>query len=140
MNYHGAGILFYKKQQSKLSILLAQRKRSGVWSIPGGGRDGCDSDPWSVANRETAEEFGSVPSRHQVKSSWTYPFGILGFHWTTFVVEALDPPPIESYPDRRARDFVNEFRNVAWFPINALPPKTHWLLYPVIWKLRMLAL
>jgi 8-oxo-dGTP pyrophosphatase MutT (NUDIX family) len=137
MNYQGAGILFYAIQEQGVFILLAQRKRSGVWSIPGGGRHHSDADPWSTAHRETTEEFGSMPTPHRVKFSQNYPFGILGFRWTTFVVEVLDQPPIVAYPDRQAADFADEFRDAAWFPICALPPKTHWLLYPLIWKLRM---
>ena len=140
MSYQGAGILLFAKQDLKFSILLAQRRRSGIWSIPGGGREGSDSDEWSTAHRETTEEFGKVPEPLQATFSLTYPFGILGFHWTTFVVEVTDPPPIETYPNRQVRDFVNEFRDAAWFPIDALPPKIKCLLYSVIWKLRMLAL
>ena len=136
-SYHGAGILLCGKHEQEVSILLAQRKRSGVWSVPGGGRHGSDVDPWSTAHRETTEEFGSVPSPHQVKFSLTYPFGIFGFHWTTFVVKVPELPPVATYPNRQARDFVNEFRDAAWFSISALPPKIHWLLYPAILRLRM---
>lgn len=139
MSYHGAGILFCARLEQGISILLAQRKRSGIWSIPGGGRHESDDAPWGTAHRETSEEFGSLPDPHQVKFTLTYPFGILGFQWTTFVVETLNPPPITIYPNRHSRDFANEFRDAAWFRIVALPPKTHWLLYPAIWKLRMIS-
>jgi len=136
MSYHGAGILIYGRHGQDLTVLLARRKHSGVWSIPGGGHHESDTDPWSTAQRETTEEFGCIPSNHQVKFSQTYPFRIIGFQWTTFVVEVPETPPTTLYPDRRARDFSIEFSDAAWFPSHSLPPKTHWLLYPVIWKLR----
>ncbi len=59
MTYHGAGILFFTRQEGIISVLLAQRKRSGVWSIPGGGIHDSDDNPWETAKRETIEEFGS---------------------------------------------------------------------------------
>jgi 8-oxo-dGTP pyrophosphatase MutT (NUDIX family) len=135
--YHGAGILFFVKHEQEVLILLGQRRRSGVWSIPGGGRHESDTDSWVTAQRETTEEFGSVPETHHIKFTLTYPFGIFGFRWSTFVIEVQDCLPISSYPDRQSRDFANEFRDAAWFPISALPPKIHWLLYPAIWRLRM---
>lgn len=107
-----------------------------VWSVPGGGRHKTDADSWSTARRETSEEFGSLPDSYHVRFPLTYPFGILGFQWTTFVAEVPEIPSIDVYPDRFAPDFKEEFRDAAWFPISALPPKTHWLLYPAIWRLR----
>jgi 8-oxo-dGTP pyrophosphatase MutT (NUDIX family) len=134
--YQGAGILFFTQSHNETSVLLGQRRRSGVWSIPGGRWHESDSDPWATAYRETVEEFGSVPTGHQERSSLRYPFGLFGFDWTTFLLEVPDPPAIAAYPDRQAQDFHVEFRDAAWFPIHSLPPKTHWLLYPLIWKLR----
>ena len=133
--YRGAGILFCVKKSADYSILLGQRRGSGVWSIPGGGRHADDEDSWATAARETNEEFGSVPTPYQQRFSVTYPFGILGFHWKTFVIELDDAPDQQCFPNRMARDFSKEFRQAAWFPIRALPKKTHWLLYPAIWRL-----
>ena len=135
--YRGAGILFFTGQGSDTRILLARRKRSRVWSIPGGARDKTDEGLWATAFRETTEEFGSVPEPRQRRFSLTFPFLVLGFHWKTFVLELPEPPPVSTYPDRNARDFVKEFSDAEWIPIHSLPPKTHWLLYPVLWRLRI---
>ena len=137
MSYQGAGILFYARDKQTISLLLAQRKHSGVWSIPGGGTHGADSDPWATALRETTEEFGIVPPDHLRRFNLRFPFGLFGFDWTTFVVELPEIPTVELFPDLNAKDFHNEFRGTEWFPIHALPPKTHWLLYPLIWRFRL---
>lgn len=138
MSYHGAGILFFRQSSDHpVSILLGQRRYSGVWSIPGGGRASKDPDSWATARRETHEEFGFMPETHQQRFTLKYPFGLLGFDWTTFVVELPAHPSNPTFPDRTARDFHAEFRDADWFPIHALPAKTHWLLYPAVWRLQL---
>jgi 8-oxo-dGTP pyrophosphatase MutT (NUDIX family) len=115
------------------SVLLAQRN-AGEWSIPGGRSKASDGDHWATAKRETVEEFGSFPTGSDSMFSFRYPFRAVGFDWTTFVVKLAGVPA--GYPDRHARDFRAEFRDAAWFPASNLPPKSHWLLYPVLRKLR----
>jgi 8-oxo-dGTP pyrophosphatase MutT (NUDIX family) len=119
-----------------MSILLAQRRYTGVWSIPGGGRSRTDRDPWHNAERETEEEFGCIPVPHLDLFSLTYPFGRLGFDWKTFVIELPSQPDPARFPDRSAPDFAAEFKDAAWFPIHQVPSKTHWLLYPALLRLR----
>jgi len=134
--YRGAGIVFVCMEAGVPAILLAQRRRSGVWSIPGGGAERRDGgDFWRTALRETEEEFGRLPG--PTPAPWfaqRFPFGWLGFSWTTYVVRLGERP--EGFPNRNARDFTHEFRDAAWFPIDRLPPKCHWLLWPVVWRLR----
>ena len=133
-SFTGAGVLFVTPAgEGDVNLLLAQRL-SGIWSIPGGGSHRNDGDAWVTARRETTEEFGSFPSGSETLFSMRFPFGIMGFDWTTFVVRLRSVP--DCFPDRQARDFLAEFQDAAWFPVKQLPAKSHWLLMPVLWKLR----
>ena len=134
MPYRGAGILFVNQGDEGPTVLLACRRNSGVWSIPGGKRDEGDRNDWDTAVRETREEFGLIPEGFDRKPGLIIPFGFLGFHWRTFVVELAEHPA--SFPDHSARDFRQEFREACWFPLSAVPPKTHWLLLPLLIRLR----
>lgn len=144
-SYTGAGILFIAQVDGEVSgdekgdhVLLGCRKRSGVWSIPGGGSSYADTDPWDTALRETIEEFGEIPTPYARVSSMRFPFGVLGFDWTTFVLRLAKIPDPSLFPNSQAKDFRHEFRDAQWFPIQALPPKTHILLRPVIARMRIL--
>jgi len=130
--YAGAGILFIGDPTGDASphCLLGCRSRSGIWSIPGGEAHRGEQ-PWDTAFRETNEEFGELPNGMELICSLRFP--LLIFDWTTFVVRL---PEGSGLPDRTARDFSNEFRDAAWFPITALPLKTHPLIHPVIIRLR----
>lgn len=130
--YAGAGILFLS---SASDVLLARRK-SGVWSIPGGGAISADQGPWETAWRETAEEFGPVPDRWSREGSMRYPFGLLGFEWTTFVLRLEAPPAIDKFPVRAGTHFHHEFDDASWFSPRRLSGRTHWLLFPLVWRLR----
>jgi 8-oxo-dGTP pyrophosphatase MutT (NUDIX family) len=137
--YYGAGILFFVKGEGGIEILLAQRK-SGIWSIPGGGmsrRDGRNS--FACAKRETAEEFGA--NLAVTKSLETEPprrrrvsFRLFFFNWDTYIVELPCKP--SDYPSSTARDYRAEFRAHQWFTLSALPKKRHHLLLPVILLLK----
>lgn len=130
--YNGAGILFIGEPMgdSAQHCLLGCRRRSGVWSIPGG-KANRGEDPWVTAVREATEEFGRLPARAERICSVRFPLVL--FKWTTFVVRL---PEVSDFPDRTARDFAREFSNAAWFPIGALPLKMHPLIHPVIVRLR----
>jgi len=103
-------------------------------SIPGGGRSALDADPWATATRETREEFGVIPDGAIKRFDVSYPFAPL-FSWRTFAVQLPQKPESGTFPDETARDFRHEFTAAAWHDIRRLPRKTHWLLYPVIWKI-----
>lgn len=131
--YAGAGILFFcdSTADSGRHLLLGCRKRSGVWSIPGGEAHRGEQ-PWETALRETTGEFGEFPSGWERLSSVRFPFVL--FDWTTFVVRL--PETSAAYPDRTAKDFAREFGDAAWFPADSLPRKTRVLLHPVMMRLK----
>ena len=138
--YEGSGILFVAggaEHPSDMLVLLASRRRSGIWTIPGGGREPGDADCWATALREVTEEFGPLPRSAAKLGRQRYPFGLLGFEWTTHVVRLSAPTEAGVFPAEGARDFPHEFREAKWFPLKAMPPRTHLLLIPVLWKLRM---
>jgi 8-oxo-dGTP pyrophosphatase MutT (NUDIX family) len=134
--YKGAGILFYtRKPSGSIDILLARRKRSGIWSIPGGGADHGEHDRWQTATRETLEEFGNIPPGCLRSFVVTFPFAFAGFSWKTYVV-FLAQDFGGTFPDRQARDFNREFSDARWFPLTELPRKSHLLLWPAVNRLR----
>lgn len=129
--YEGAGVLFYRRKHDVGEVLLGERRKSGIWSVAGGGKSRSDTSAWETAQRETREELGVRPERSQIVHSQEYPLGFLGFAWTTFVLDvtgeawADSPAGAEFVPGAEATDFHHEFRTAGWWPINALPPKTH---------------
>lgn len=125
--YRGAGVLFVTPPATgRRKWLLAQRRRSGVWSIPGGGAHR-DEDFWTTATRETSEEFGHFPTTYSIAFSLRYP--LFWFDWTTFVVEV--PNADRFVPDRAAPHF-HEFRTAEWFDRDKLPNPLHYLLRPLL--------
>lgn len=135
--YSGAGILFIATTASKQDYLLLARRKSGVWSIPGGGRSSQDRDAASNAWRETREEFGELPCTGHLLFVLRYPFSLIGFDWTTLVIALRSPPDQSLFPSPKARDFFSEFTEARWFCICDLPKRTHFLLYPIIFRLRL---
>ena len=79
--YRGAGILFCAADADDWEVLLGRRK-SGVWSIPGGGREEGDWDAWATARRETGEEFGGARGTYRSCSSHPIP-------WAGFITRIL---------------------------------------------------
>ena len=134
-HYRGAGILFITATAPRRHHLLLARRKSGIWSIPGGGSSRHDSDAAATAWRETHEEFGPPQDHGQVLFTQRYPFALLGFDWTTFVVELPAIPDPSLFPSPHARDFRHEFTEARWFPITRLPKRTHPLLYPILLRL-----
>jgi 8-oxo-dGTP pyrophosphatase MutT (NUDIX family) len=129
--YSGAGILFVSKREGIDHALLGCRKKSKIWSIPGGGAHQKEP-PWDAAIRETTEEFGAIPGAWERIFSLRFPFIL--FDWTTFVVRLNEIPISSVFPDRHAHDFKYEFCDAQWFPIIKLPPNVHYLLKPVLIK------
>ena len=138
--YRGAGILFLARDHSGKLAMLLGRRRSGVWSIPGGARNRMDASAVDTAWRETHEEFGPLPANAGLPEqllTFSYPFSCLGFSWKTIVVMLPTMPDEHEFPSPAARDFHVEFTRADWFLISSLPPRTHLLLYPVIWRLKI---
>jgi 8-oxo-dGTP pyrophosphatase MutT (NUDIX family) len=135
-HYRGAGILFIAATAPRGHQLLLARRKSGVWSIPGGGSTRHDADAAATAWRETHEEFGHPPQPGQLLFTKRYPFSLFGFDWTTLVVELPATPAPSLFPSPHARDFHREFTEAGWFPANRLPKRTHLLLYPILLRLR----
>jgi 8-oxo-dGTP pyrophosphatase MutT (NUDIX family) len=126
--YQGAGILFCWRGPKGWEVLLAER-RSGVWSLPAGGRDNADADLWATAKRETIEEFGWLPQ--PARLLFAPPILLLPFYrWQTFVLK-LEAKP-DRYPDFSTAGFRAEFRQAAWFPLSSLPPRTHPMHWPTL--------
>jgi 8-oxo-dGTP pyrophosphatase MutT (NUDIX family) len=134
-HYCGAGILFIAATAPRGHQLLLARRKSGIWSIPGGGSTRHDADAAATAWRETREEFGHPQQPGQVLFTQRYPFSLFGFDWTTLVVELPAIPDPSLFPSPHARDFHREFTEARWFPITRLPKRTHSLLYPILFRL-----
>lgn len=136
--YRGAGILFVAddRDSGRPMVLLGSRLRSGIWTIPGGGCEAWDEDSWGTAVREVTEEFGPIPEEAERIGFQRYPFGLLGFEWTTHVVRFGSVPEAGAFPWNHARDFHREFRSAQWFPLSDTPANTHVLLWPLLWRLR----
>lgn len=163
--YCGAGILFVVMTNKTPEILLGKRRRSCVWTIPGGGRDAGEKGFWSTAARETEEEFcgyclksdddqtpstqgktyfypyGSSQNHTQHRIHYEHLFGFLYpfllYNWKTFIVKLSAKPPVEEFPNKNACGFRKEFSDAKWFPIDQMPTKTHWLLWPIMWRLKL---
>ncbi|MDM8526078.1 NUDIX hydrolase [Desulfococcaceae bacterium HSG8] len=130
--YRGAGILFCVAEEDQIPKILLGKRRSGIWSIPGGGSKKGET-LWETARRETEEEIGFLPDnvKYEKLFSLPYPLGIFGFKLKTFVLKLSECPEKHVFPDRNA-PHINGFSEVRWFQINRLPSKTHYLLYPAI--------
>jgi 8-oxo-dGTP pyrophosphatase MutT (NUDIX family) len=135
-HYRGAGILFIAATAPRGHQLLLARRKSGIWSIPGGGSTRHDADADATAWRETREEFGHPPQPGQVLFTQRYPFSLFGFDWTTLVVELPAIPDPSLFPSPHAHDLHREFTEARWFPITRPPKRTHLLLYPILLRLR----
>ncbi len=144
-HFQGAGILFCVGDVATGTIrVLLSRRKSGTWSIPGGKREAGDSDALANARRETIEEFGEIPGEPRMMLQANYPLGIpglVGFHWTTFVMQLPRIPDLDKFPRRTGTHFRNEFTEAGWFNIDgsgpdALPPRTHALLHLPLFQLR----
>ena len=139
MSYNGAGILFVRVVNNTSEVLLAQRRRSRLWSISGGKQDPVDKGNYfETACRETKEEFGWTPPENSIITQIQYPFSLFGFSWITYVASldrCLNLP--KYFPDKNAKDFKNEFRDFQWFPIGHCIRRLHPLLHPLFLKLRM---
>ena len=133
--YRGAGILYVNEGKKGADILLARRRRSRIWSIPGGAARRGEADLWQTACRETQEEFGAVPVGRPL-FTLSYPLGFFGFDWRTYGVEVAPRPDGNRFPDQGSPGFRAEFDAAAWFPVSRLPSRTHGLLYPAVWRLR----
>ena len=141
--YRGAGILFCCGTGAECKLLLVQR-RSGTWSIPGGGATAGESDPWDTAVRQSSEELGLPRScsgplgrhRFQARILHEVRFQMLLFGWTTFVVDVTGLASPDEYPERMSRDFQAELIDARWVPLSGLPKRVHILLWPVVWKVR----
>jgi len=120
--YHGAGILFWDKDsQGKTSVLLGLRTynpQKGQWSIPAGGweeTDGYDRtgsrDYRQTAIRETWEEIRvKVETPEELTFLWGrhLPF----FHFVVYACRLSGRRNVIRY---------QEFSEVRWFPVEAIP-------------------
>lgn len=123
--YHGAGILFWHKDDAgQLYVLLGVRKyhpQKGMWSIPGGKWEAEDSyngnmkpNYQAAAVRETWEEIRvRVEDPEQLAFLWSMhmPF----FH---FVVYAC------RLPEKRTIVPYQELSELKWFPVGSLPAES----------------
>lgn len=139
----GAGILFYHGTGADRELLLVRRAippLRGWWGGSGGSMDARDGgDLWRTAIRETAEEFGDHRevrralerlSGPPVQWETNYP----SYRFTTFAVELLVKPELESWPSRDpylARH-NHEWSQKGWFSVRQLPL----LRLPSVWRVR----
>lgn len=156
--YRGAGVLFTRKKagglevflilrrgkrSSLLSALEARRGRpffqrlissinasinSGVWSIPGGGREKRHANAIENAIEEAHEETGFPCPEETLREILKHlnrvwcPFV---FDWQTFRAH-LDSVP-HDWPDSNAKD-AHEYAKSGWFSVDAIPEPHHFLL------------
>lgn len=142
-HYKGAGVLLFHKKGDRHQVLLARRKRSGRWSIPGGGmskRKG-DTEFHITAIRELKEEFGTCPELEDIldniseKNAISFPVWPF-FSWKTFYLEMETIPDLIIFPDRRSQGFRCEFSDANWFDVDDLPEKLHFLMGITISRLK----
>ena len=126
IKYEGAGCLVFHKDNDtgEISLLLGLRQ-SGVWSIPGGGREKVDlaqTEEQTAKNnalRELEEELRIKVRRPSVVrriKTYKIPF----FRFDIFGVRLAHKITITKW---------TEFRRVRWFSINELSSiKLHWLV------------
>lgn len=130
--YHGSAIIFWSQQEKEEPLILVGRRSRhpayDLWSFPGGTWDECDGylnkkvNYVETAIRESYEEVGlRVKKRENLIPLWALhlPF----FHYVTYAYrleKPIDPPHID------------EFFEVRWFPLNALPkPKVLFVLFQI---------
>jgi 8-oxo-dGTP pyrophosphatase MutT (NUDIX family) len=133
--YHGAGVLFWCKNEhdSSISILLGKRLYNplkGKWSVPGGGyerEDGFISKKFNyraTAMRESYEEI-DVKADLNDKAAF-FKCHLFFFNWELFDCEVKE----KFYPRH-----YNEFSQLKWFSTNELPKNIPLLLKIQIAKL-----
>jgi hypothetical protein len=132
---HRSGILFYIITAERISILLAERRGSLVWDIPDGERIESDQDPWMTAMRHASDALCGMPGSCERRFSLTFPLGIFTTRRTVFAAELPTYPEHGDCWNLDHHEGSMDYRQFAWYDLHALPRRTRWLLYPVLWRL-----
>lgn len=124
--YAGAGILYYHKTaDGRTELLLGKRNIKpdlGKWSIPGGKRHEGET-PLQNAIREATEEGFAPPIAIAPDTTPVFRIPLLHFFdWSTFLVRLEQKPDLSKWPMQK---FRQEFSEVGWFDVKALPENTH---------------
>lgn len=119
--YRGAGTLFYKKQNGKLYVLLIKRP-SGIWSVPGGGKEFHDKSYQDAALRESKEELSNckfdfnksknVKDIKRLASFKFYPW----FRYDVFTARLTGEVKTQKWDIQKS-----EIRKARWFNVDKLP-------------------
>jgi 8-oxo-dGTP diphosphatase len=126
--YHGAGVLFWNKDEmGRLWILMGRRTRrpgKDMWSFPGGGwENGVDGflpqnplKPYysQTASREAREEV-ELHIQFTPDELPLWRIHIPGFHYEIYSWQM---------ETRTAFRFNYEFSDMQWFSVDGLPPDT----------------
>lgn len=127
--YHGAGLLLWTKEDHNIFVVLGKRSINpgrGKWSIPGGKWDREDDsydkngkpNYLRTALRETKEEISLVIKENDnIVLLWSSLIPI--FHFNVYS-QQLD--------NRIAFNHIEEFLEVNWFSVDALPEQCEWFV------------
>ena len=137
----GAGIIFYKKENDQVFVVLGLRKgkpHAGFWSFAGGKLDPTDRSYFDCALREAKEEFFNHRSEYfnLISSKNLIPKKRISFNayfirWDAYFVDVTDIP----LAFERQKSEIDE---ISWYNINQLPLNTHFLIHVEICLARML--
>lgn len=142
--YYGAGMIFYKREQDGVYVLLEKRGATmrhfpNQWSITGGGCNRGES-PLDCAYREAEEEIAG--GKVGVFKTKTFGEAVLNkktdlpfYHYSTYAVEILG----ETEKNRGWISQPYEAQEIRWFKIDELPNDLCIMAKPVILKLKKLS-
>jgi len=134
-DWSGAGLLLAWHNAEGWEVLLAERNEPpflGYWSVPGGGSNLADGQPWDTALRELGEELfqglamqpllrpylGKEPCSElaQCQTHLTP----TGRPWRTYMLPLIQKLPLDLLSIN-----YSEIRQAKWFTIRSLPSLIH---------------
>lgn len=137
-NYCGSGVVFWKKENGKIFVLLQKRSANmkvaaGMWSTFGGARE-ADETAIEAAMREACEETGQKVFGRQAILDFFTKDGSFNFHTEPLRVTNLPGYEFATYQcevlgDKAtskwySKDVAGEVEDIAWFATDSLPENT----------------